>query len=159
MVDMKTLITFETKYGYTKECAEKIASKLPDATVLDVNSQAISIDDYDRIIIGVPIYKSTLEQDSQNFITKNQVKLLKKPLGIFCSGMNKEEFNYAVQNSLPAEIFYHSTIVHSGGKVDFTKLSFFDKRTIKRRLGITSSIESTNTKELNDFIEHMKTQE
>lgn len=78
---------------------------------------------------------------------------MRKKLGIFCAGMNQQEFNTAVQDSLHPDIFYHAEIVHCGGKLNFDKISLIDKITVKRKLGITESIEIKKDVEMKAFIE------
>lgn len=136
---MKVLILYETKSGFTKDCAMKLHKALDGSEMFDIHKDDFNIDDYEVVLIGTPIYKTKLEPLTISYITKHKWKLLDKKLGIFCAGMNTKEFNLAVQESLPGEIFLHAEIVHCGGKIVYQSLSWVDKRTVKKRLGITSS--------------------
>ena len=150
---MKTLILYDTKKGFTKGCAEKITRQVEDSYIIEINSTEFTLEDYDTILIGAPIYRGKIEKSVIKFIREKKGKLLDKKIGIFCAGMNKEEFYLAVQNSLPPEIFYRAQIVHCGGKIDYTKLSIIQKLTIKRRLGINSSVELEKTEDMLEFID------
>ena len=73
------------------------------------------------------------------FFKENKWKLLDKKLGIFCAGMNTEEFNRAMQGSLPSDIFIHAEIIHCGGRINYEMLSWKEKRIIKKKLGIKNN--------------------
>ena len=149
---MKTLILYQTKHGFTESCARFIAKKMTDVTLEKIETPLIDVENYDRIMIGAPIYKGEIEEFTKEFIKNHKVALLKRKLGIFCSGLAKEEFSLAVQNSLPAEVFYHATIVHCGGVVKMHELSILEKLTLRRRLGITKTVEEPMYKNLDELL-------
>lgn len=149
---MKTLILYETKKGYTLHCADFIKKNIENSEIFDVRSDEYNLDDYDTVLVGAPIYIGKIEKKTARFFFIHQQKLLKKRLGIFCAGMNKEEFNKAVQESIPPNIFYHAEIVHCGGKIEYKKLSLKEKFTVWRYLGITKSDEYDNMNDVSSFL-------
>ena len=149
---MNILILYETKTGFTKACAENLQKQLPGSTLHDMHDETISFDGFDTILIGAPIYNGEIEPFASRFFHRKKVKLMQKRLGIFCAGMNIEEFNLAVQTSLPADIFYHAQIVHCGGKIDYKSLSFMDKMKVRRRLGIKDDKEFMNDLKIDEFL-------
>lgn len=149
---MKTIILYESKYGYTKECAIKIKDRVENSDLFDVKSGEFNLKEYDTILIGSPIIKGEFVKEIITFLKQYHSVLMNKKVGIFCSGMDKKEFNLAVQNSMPAELFYSAKIIHCGGEINMSKLSFRDRRTIKKRLNIIDSIRIDNEKPYEDFI-------
>lgn len=150
---MRTLILYESKMGYTKKCAEYLHKMIENSELFEIESRKFKLEDYDRIIIGAPIYIGEIEEITKDFIKRNQFALLDRKLGLFCAGMSKEEFHIAVQDSLPPNIFYHAEIVHCGGVIEYSKLTLRDKYTIWRRLKIRKSLIDENLEALDKFVE------
>ena len=153
---MKTLILYETQKGYTKSCGEKLHSSLEDAILLDINKDQFDLNDFDIVVVGAPIYEGEIEETTRKFFSDNKWKLLDKKLGIFCAGMNTEEFNKAMQQSLPSDIFIHAEIVHCGGKINYETLSRKEKRILKRRLGIKESNHLDYSYKLDELVKWIK---
>lgn len=149
---MKTLILYETKTGYTKGCAEFLHKNIENSEMLNIHSNLYKIEDYDQILVGAPIYIGELEYDNARFFFTKEKQLLKKRLGIFCAGMNKAEFNLAIQSSLPPNVFYHAEIVHCGGKIEYDTLSRKEKKIVRKRLGITDSKSIDNVESMQLFL-------
>lgn len=136
---MKTLILYETRKGYTKNCGIKLHDSIADSDLKDIMKDKYDISEYEIILVGAPIYEGTIDNITKKFFQNNKWKLLDKKLGIFCAGMNTKEFNKAMQESLPADIFIHAEIIHCGGRIVYETLKWKEKRILKRRLGITAS--------------------
>ena len=149
---MKTLILYESKMGFTKKCADYLHTKIIDNDIYDIEDKKYKLKDYDRILIGAPIYIGEIEKTTKDFINNNKLLLLEKELGLFCAGMNSEEFHIAVQDSLPPNIFYHADIVHCGGVIDYKRLNLREKFTIWRRLRIRKSQEAEKLDSLDSLI-------
>ena len=150
---MKTLILYESKRGFTKKCAEHLHSKIEGSDLFDIERGGYVLKNYEKIIIGAPIYVGEIEEYTKKFIKRNKFTLLERKLGLFCAGMNKEEFHIAVQDSLPANIFYHAEIVHCGGVINYPKLNLREKYTIWRRLKIRKSLEDEHLESLDSLID------
>ena len=70
---MKVLITYVTKYGNTKMCAEAIGESIKEAgndvTVVEVDAVDVStIKDYEALVIGSPTYASSQAKPIKKFI-------------------------------------------------------------------------------------------
>lgn len=148
---MKTIILYDSIKGYTKKCAEYLHSNIEGSDIFDIDNRVFDLGDYDQVLIGAPIYVGEIEETMKEFIKRFKIVLLKKKLGIFCSGMNPSEFSLAVQSSLPPNIFYHAEIVNCGGIIDYPRLSFREKYTIWRRLKIRESLIDEHLEELDVF--------
>ncbi len=153
---MKTLIIYETKSGFTEECARTIKNQIPDSVMMDIHSDEFDINDFETILIGAPIYEGEIEHYTSRYFSIHKLKLMKKRLGIFCAGMNTEEFNYAVQESMPPDIFYEAKIVHCGGRIKYKNLSLKEKFIVRRRLGIKHDEEINNSEKMEQFINWAK---
>ena len=149
---MKTLILYESKMGFTKKCADYLYNKISDSDIYDIENEKFNLNDYDKILIGAPIYKGKLEKITKKFVSNNKFLLLEKKLGVFCAGMNSKEFHTAVQDSLPPNVFYHAEIVHCGGVIDYKKLNIKEKLTLWRRLKIRKSEELEKLDSLDSLI-------
>lgn len=153
---MKVLILYETQKGFTKECGEKILAQLEDADLRDIQRDKYDISEYDVIVVGAPIYEGRIDKYTERFFKDNKWKLLNKKLGIFCAGMNTKEFNMAMQESLPGDIFLHAEIIHCGGRIQYDALSKKEKRVVKKRLGITQSDSLEYPHKIDAFIKWIK---
>jgi menaquinone-dependent protoporphyrinogen IX oxidase len=141
-MNSKIAILFDSQHGFTKNCAIELQKSLPQSELYNINKYTTyDPNDFDTIIVGAPIYKGALDPFVQKFFKRFKLVLLKKKIALFSSGMNEEEFNIAIQDSVPPEIFYNAFIVYCGGKINYEELSKKEKRILKRRLGITSDTE------------------
>ncbi len=150
---MKTIILYESKFGYTKKCAEYLYTKIEDSELFDIEKAGFVLKNYEQVIIGAPIYIGEIEEYTKDFIKRNKLTLLDRKLKLFFTGMNKEEYHIAVQDSLPVDIFYEAKIVFPGGVIDYYKLSLRDKYTIWRRLKIRESVDDSHLENLDELLE------
>lgn len=148
---MKTLILYDTKYGFTEKCALYLHAKIQESDIQKL-SDDIDIAGYDKILLGTYIYVGEINENACNFLIKHKNKLLSKKLGIFCAGLNKIDFSNAVQKSIDPEIFYHAKIVNPGGKVIIENLTFFEKRKIKKRINIIEDTEEFYPENLDELL-------
>lgn len=131
------LVTYATRYGSTKEVAEKIAQIFID-NGYDVKivpcKKVEMIDDYQFIIIGAPYYIGSMMKNAKNFLLKNQEILSKKPVAFFALGPigETEKDISETQNQLDKELkqipwFKPISTVMFGGKYNPEKLRLLDK--------------------------------
>ncbi len=147
------MILYETKKGYTKKCAEILHSKIKNSDIFSITEKGYRLKDYDKILIGVPLYVGEIEKITKEFISRNKPILLNKKLGIFVSGMAEKEFHIAVQDSLPPNIFYHAEIVDCGGVLNYSMLTLREKYTIWRRLKIRKSLSNEKIEALDILVD------
>lgn len=156
---MKTIILYETRTGYTEQCAINIQKHIPGSVLKDIHEDDYDLNNFDTVLVGAPIYEGEIERFTTRFFIRKKPKLMNKRLGIFCAGMNIQEFNLAVQTSLPPDIFYHAQVVHCGGKIDYKSLSLRDKFKVRRRLGLKEDKEINNEQKIQEFLKWVNKKE
>ena len=138
----KVLVAYGTKYGGTREIAEKIGEVLKEENLeVEVLSGDRAGDpvQYDAFIIGSGVYAGMWRKEAVNFVRNNEKILADKPVWIFSSGPTREgdvkdlmsDWEYpgkirpSVEKIKPRQI----TVFH--GVADPEKMSFFDKLILK----------------------------
>ena len=149
---MKKVIIYDTLYGFTKSCSEFVYDNMYVVDMYEIDSDLYNINGYSEILLGTYVYKGAVSEKTQKFLKTNKSKLLDKKLKIFCSALDKSDFNNALQTSIDPDIFYHAKIVNSGGKITLNKLSFFERRLIKKRINITNDVDEFYPERLLDLI-------
>ena len=83
------LVAYATRYGATQEVAETVATALRESG-LEVDLQPLrqvhTIDQYQAIVIGAPLYMFHWHKDALNFLTKYRTTLIARPVAIFALG-------------------------------------------------------------------------
>lgn len=141
---MKTLILYETTHGSTGFCAKKLAAALGSAEAVELKHFSGSMDPYDCVIVGSPVYGGSVLKEVRSFCKANCAALLQKKFAVFFACLSESETNvknYLSQN-FPKELAAHTLACASlGGAFYFTKLNFLE-RAIDRGLakGYASSM-------------------
>ncbi len=128
------LVAYATRYGSTQEVAEAVAGTLRESG-LEVDllplRQVHSIDHYQAIVIGAPLYMFHWHKDALNFLSRYHTILTTRPVAIFALGpfhADEKEFQGArEQLDKELEKFPWLTPVAIeifGGKFDPEKLTF-----------------------------------
>lgn len=130
------LVTYATRYGSTQEVAETIAAelnKLGLATTLQPMNKVLTIDGYDAVILGAPIYIGRLHKDGRSFLTRHHDALKAKSVALFALGPtnNKQEDWQNVRTQFEqilAQLSWLKLIATElfGGKFDPAALRFPD---------------------------------
>lgn len=131
------LIAYATRYGSTKEVAEKIA-QIFNHSGFEVDvlpcKKVETLESYQFIVIGAPYYIGSMLKDAKNFLLKNQDILSKKPVAFFALGPigDTEKEIKETQNQLDKELkqfpwFKPISTVMFGGKYNPEKLRLLDK--------------------------------
>lgn len=99
------LVTYATKYGSTTGVAEAIAKTLMENSHqvdLFPAREVKSVDGYDAIIVGSPLYIGNILGDVSKFLSRNKNLLKKTPTAFFVLGPleNKPEDIEGVQKQL-----------------------------------------------------------
>jgi menaquinone-dependent protoporphyrinogen oxidase len=133
----QTLIVYASRYGSTKEIAERIASVLKEqgiSATLKVAEEVTAIDSYDAVIVGSALYNGTWLPEAKEFLESFQTELAKKDVWVFSSGPATDDDPVTVLGGwkIP-EQFKHildvirpQAIVLFSGKIDAAKLSSED---------------------------------
>jgi menaquinone-dependent protoporphyrinogen oxidase len=132
---MSTLIIYGTKYNFTEKCAITLENKL-EGKVDMINLENESINDlsnYEKIIIGGPIYAGQLRKNVRQFCMNNMNILLSKKIGLFVScSMIGDDARKQIKNAFPEKLYNKAMVKnYLGGKVNLEKARFFDRLIIK----------------------------
>ncbi|TFH05641.1 MAG: flavodoxin [Spirochaetales bacterium] len=83
------LVAYASKYGATREIAERIASVLTrkgmGVTVADAGD-AGNVADYDATVMGSAVYMGRTRKEARLFLSANADSLSRKPVWLFSSG-------------------------------------------------------------------------
>lgn len=85
----KALIIYETKYGSTKEIAEKLALILGPAAVIKPSGFSEKYMDFDYIVIGSPLYEDKILPEVDKFIKEHSKWLKTKKIALFTVGLSR----------------------------------------------------------------------
>ncbi len=103
------LVTYATRYGSTREVAERIA------TVLRENGQTVevqparqvkSLASYRAVVLGAPLYIGRWLKEAQKFLARHQAALAQRPVALFVLGPTKsaDTSDPTVRGQLDAEL-------------------------------------------------------
>lgn len=128
------LVAYATRYGSTKEVAEKVAATLREQG-LEVEFQAMrqvqTLSGYSAVVLGAPLYMFHWHKDALAFLSRHREVLTQMPVAIFALGpfhddakelqevraqLDKELTKFPWLEPVAIEIF--------GGKFDPDKLTF-----------------------------------
>ena len=128
------LVTFATRYGSTREVAQKIADTLKESGI-EVDFQLIrevrSVEKYQAVVLGAPLYMFRWHKDARRFLSKHRKEIVQRPIAIFALGpihdeekewqdvqkqLDKALAKYPWLNPAAVEIF--------GGRFDPARLRF-----------------------------------
>ena len=134
----RVLVTYATTYGSTREVAEAVAATLQECG-LNVTVEAMpnvsSLDAYETVIAGIPIYAHHLHKDAQQFLTQQRDALTGRQVVIFALGpimMDTKEVWLGARKELDKELTHYPwlrpvAVEMFGGKFDPKILHFPEK--------------------------------
>ncbi len=133
----KVLVTFASRYGSTKQVAEKIAAVLQERNytvdVFPVN-KVKSLSGYRFIVLGTGLYIGNMLKSAGQFLSRFQNELSKQPVALFALGPVeiKDKMTDDDQKQLDSILaktpwFMPVSKIVFGGKYDPVCLHFFDK--------------------------------
>jgi menaquinone-dependent protoporphyrinogen oxidase len=85
----QVLVAYGTRYGSTREVAETVAATLGEQGIdTDVKQarEVRSLDGYDSVVLGTPLYMGALHKDVRALLEKNQAALEHTPFALFALG-------------------------------------------------------------------------
>ena len=88
------LVAYGTRYGSTREVAEAVAATLGEQGIDAEVKQARevrSLDGYDAVVLGTPLYLGALHKDVRALLEKNQAALEHTPFALFALGPIKAD--------------------------------------------------------------------
>lgn len=156
---MKSIIIYESLHGSTEKCA-KLLYKLikTDIQIARLkDSDEIHLDEFETVIIGGSIHHGVIQLRVENFIKKNQEKLLGKRLGLYLCCMEEgETARMQFEKAYPSELRDKAVAKGLfGGEFNLGKMNFFEKRITRKLTGIKSSVSKIQEEEIRFFAEKM----
>jgi menaquinone-dependent protoporphyrinogen oxidase len=88
------LVAYGTRYGSTREVAESVAATLGEQGIeTDVKQarEVRSLDGYDALVLGTPLYMGALHKDVRALLEKNRTALEHTPFALFALGPIKAD--------------------------------------------------------------------
>jgi menaquinone-dependent protoporphyrinogen oxidase len=85
----KILVAYATKFGSTREVAERVAARLRERGLqadLVAAGQVKSLDGYDGVVFGGALYMFRLVGEGRRFLARNRKTLARLPLAVFGMG-------------------------------------------------------------------------
>lgn len=142
---MKTLILYSSKYGATREIAQRIANEIDDAVICDLKQNNIpSLNLFECVIIGSPLYVGMIRKEVKAFISRNAQALQEKNLGLYLSGMDESKEKTYFDTNFPREILQTATAKSFlGGIFDPQKagiIARFIMKTVAKKTEYTNTI-------------------
>ena len=149
---MKTLVVFDTKHGATQEVAGRIAAGVRgeggEAAILDLRARGASkaaLEGYDSVALGGPSYMGRWSRRAAAFAASREAELAGKEVAVFVVGNDKEGGSGPAKAALPQALGSRARAAYFGGRLDFPKLSGFERFIIKK---VTGKAESSSTLDL-----------
>tara|TARA_B100001173_G_scaffold75515_1_gene64393 strand:- start:1899 stop:2411 length:513 start_codon:yes stop_codon:yes gene_type:complete len=161
----KSLITYSTVDGQTKNICEKIAeyASNSDIDLLPISNE-IKLDDYKTIVIGASIRYGKYRKEVYSFIKKNKDILDNKENAFFSVNVVARKPEKSTPSTNPYLIKFLEKIewvpknlAVFAGKIEYPKYKFIDKFAIKFIMWITKGpTDTSQTYEFTDW-EKVKT--
>jgi menaquinone-dependent protoporphyrinogen oxidase len=141
------LVAYDTKYGSTREVAERVALTLVsgghDAEARDVDD-VNTLDGFSAVVVGGPLYFFRWSRDARHFLKKHRDELEALPVAVFGMGPiedTPEQFEGARQqlDKALAKLAWLKPVAVDvfGGKVDPDTLRFPDNNPAFKQMGQT----------------------
>jgi menaquinone-dependent protoporphyrinogen oxidase len=128
------LVAYASRHGSTLEVAEAIAAELrKDGLEVDLRTarEVSSVAEYDRVVLGAPLYMMRWHKDALGFLSRHREALTERPPAVFALGpFHDDEKEYQeVRNELNKELAKSPwlkpvAVEIFGGKFDPANLSF-----------------------------------
>ena len=138
----KVLVAYATKYGATKEIAERVGEVLGQAGVqADVQpvERVKDLDPYKAVVLGSAVYAGSWRKEAVAFLESHEKALAQRPVWIFSSGPTGNADPVAIMKGwrFPeaqqpvADRIKPREIALFHGVLDMKKLSFAERTIIK----------------------------
>lgn len=142
-MDQTVLVTYASKYGATREIADKIGESIVNA---GVQAEVLPVDEvadlgkYSAAVLGSAVYIGHWRKEAVRFVKKHETELAKMPVWIFSSGPTEDADTDAFMDGgrLPkavapvAEHIHPRDTVIFHGAIDSEQMSSFESWLLKR---------------------------
>lgn len=148
---MNTLVIYASKNGSTEKAAKMLFEKLKgEKSIVNIREDnSPSLESYETVILGGPIYAGNIQKELKNFVNDNLDLLLTKKIGLFlCCGMDKD-YKKQLKNAFPKELLVHSiTDQYFGFEYNKDKMNLIEKTLIKLVTKSKTNISNILTKNI-----------
>ncbi len=157
---MKVAIVYTSKYGSTQQCANLLSEKLEGVRtdVLSVAEVDPSINDYDAVILGIPIYSGSTNRDMRMFIRNNKDMLRKKLKGIFVMCWDVSKLEEYMENLSLSHILGDNPFICPGAVLDYEKMMEIEQVILKEYTGEEKSVSNIDEQKIEKFAGILKKQ-
>ena len=137
---MKTLIAYAGKTGNTAKCARRLAIRLKNVTLIDLNVEEVSPKDFDAVIVASPVYSHKFERSVQIFLRTYQNILENKLFAAFVTMVEYGTFNKVIAKEIAEPLRKNAVaIANFGGEVNnLTPFDWHDKIVAKSMIKLES---------------------
>jgi menaquinone-dependent protoporphyrinogen oxidase len=156
---MKTIIIYESLHGSTEKCALLLSEVLNSETQISrlQDMDDIRLNDFDKVIIGGSIHNGVIQLRIEEFIQKHNDQLLEKPLGLYLCCMEEgDTARMQFEKAFPSVLRERAVVTGLfGGEFNLKRMSFFERRLIRKLTGIRTSVSKINAEAIWAFAEKM----
>ena len=154
---MKVLIVYSSKYGYVKECVDRIASGIEMETVIVEAKRGLrgrSIAEFDLVIIGSAIYAGSTTRAMRSFCTRYEKELLAVDhLGLFLCGTDPDTVEQKFQESYPKALLDKAELREwFGGRLVLSQIHGIMHVVLKKMLKGEQEVHLEQPEAVNRFI-------
>lgn len=137
---MNTLIAYAGKTGNTAKCARRLAIRLKNVTLVDLNVEEVSPNDFDAVIVASPVYSHKFERSVQIFLRTYQNILENKLFAAFVTMVEYGTFNKVIAKEIAEPLRKNAVaIANFGGEVNnLTPFGWHDKIVAKSMIKLES---------------------
>ena len=157
---MKTLVLYATKYGATREIAQRLAGKIEGSAICDLKRDDIPpLGEFDCVILGSSLYAGMIRKEAKAFLSQNADLLRVKKTGLFLSGMDSspEQENGYFEANFSKDILQAAKAKSVlGGIFDPKKAGFMERFIMKMVAKRSEYTDTISDDKIEKFAEVMK---
>jgi len=153
---MKTLIVYESRYGFVKKAVDFISVKLLEAPEIMTAKEAkkADLDRYDNIIIGGSVMAGKVQKSITTFINSRLDEILTKRAALLiAAAADTETLKKEISDAFPVKLREKALYTaHAGYAFDFGKMNFLVRSMMKKMAKTDKNVEKMNYEELDNLV-------
>jgi len=159
---MKTLVVYASKNGYSRECAQQIATNLGDGSVaVDCKKEVkkTSLADFGAVVLGGGIHVGKLPGYLRRYCAKNTTELMGKRIGLFlcCTETDPAGHQKYFDTNFPMELVKQTQLKGwFGGRIIFAEHNVVTRAILKKIQGTGDDFRGERPESVRAFIEDFK---
>jgi menaquinone-dependent protoporphyrinogen oxidase len=138
-VEMKVLVAYRSKYGFTARCAGMLRVRIRGkVSLVDLKAEGFpDIAPFGIVLVGGSIYGGTIQREVLAFCSRWRGELLKRHVGLFFSCLYQGEHAQAqLEAVFPGWLLAHAFgRYHLGGELKIERLGLFDRFLVGHLIG------------------------